>query len=47
MVERGFVAEGGVVVVEHSKRRQWPERLGKLSQASTRRHGDTCVTVYS
>jgi 16S rRNA (guanine966-N2)-methyltransferase len=46
LVEHGFVAEGGVVVIEHSKRRQWPERLGNLSQVSSRRHGDTCVTVY-
>ena len=46
LVEQGLLAEDGVLVVEHSKRRVWPAQLGDRTQVLSRRHGDTCVTVY-
>jgi 16S rRNA (guanine966-N2)-methyltransferase len=46
VVELGLVAPDGIVVVEHSKRHEWPETLAGLQQAASRRYGDTCVTMY-
>jgi 16S rRNA (guanine(966)-N(2))-methyltransferase RsmD len=45
-VERGLLAEDGVVVVEHSKRRPWPDELSGRSLLVSRRYGDTSVTIY-
>jgi 16S rRNA (guanine966-N2)-methyltransferase len=45
VIER-LLAEAGMVVVEHSKRREWPEELGGREKLMTRRYGDTAVTVY-
>lgn len=42
----GLLAEGGTLVVEHSKRRPWPEEVGGRRQVLSRRHGDTRVTIY-
>jgi 16S rRNA G966 N2-methylase RsmD len=46
VVESGLLAEGGTVVVEHSQRREWPATLGGLGQLTSRRYGDTRVTLY-
>jgi 16S rRNA (guanine966-N2)-methyltransferase len=46
VIERGLLAEDGLLVVEHSKRHPWPEELAGLSLLSTRRYGDTCVSFY-
>jgi 16S rRNA G966 N2-methylase RsmD len=46
VVEKGLLAEGGTLVVEHSQRREWPETLGGLDQMDSRRYGDTRVTLY-
>jgi 16S rRNA (guanine966-N2)-methyltransferase len=46
VVEQGLLAEDGIVVVEHSSRREWPETLGGLTQLTSRRYGDTRVTLY-
>jgi 16S rRNA (guanine966-N2)-methyltransferase len=46
VVERGLMAPDGVLVVEHSKRREWPEALGGRRRILSRRHGDTALTVY-
>jgi 16S rRNA (guanine966-N2)-methyltransferase len=46
LIEQGLLAADGVLVVEHSKRRAWPSQLGGRDQVLSRRHGDTCVTVY-
>jgi 16S rRNA (guanine966-N2)-methyltransferase len=46
VIERGLVASDGIVVVEHSKRHEWPETLAGLKQVASRRYGDTCVTIY-
>lgn len=43
---RGLVANGSVVVYEHSKRREPPPSCGPLSATVTRCHGDTCITIY-
>ena len=45
-IEQGFLAPGGILVVEHSKRRSWPEELAGRRQVLSRRHGDTRITVY-
>jgi 16S rRNA (guanine966-N2)-methyltransferase len=44
--ERRLVGEGSVVVYEHEKRRQPPPACGPLAARVTRRHGDTCITIY-
>jgi 16S rRNA (guanine(966)-N(2))-methyltransferase RsmD len=46
VIERGLLADGGIVVVEHSKRHEWPETLGGLTRVDSRRYGDTRVTMY-
>jgi len=46
VVERGLLAPGGTLVVEHSKRRDWPRELGGRPQLLSRRHGDTRITIY-
>lgn len=46
VVASGLLMENGTVVVEHSQRRQWPEALGGLGQLTSRRYGDTRVTLY-
>lgn len=43
---RGLVANGSVVVYEHSKRREPPPGCGPLAAGVTRCHGDTCITIY-
>ncbi len=35
-----------VVVLEHSKRKTPPDALGSLSLATSRRHGDTVISIY-
>lgn len=42
----GFVAPDGLVVLEHSRRAAPPEAIGGLFLVKSRRHGDTCVTIY-
>ena len=46
VVERGLLAEDGVVVVEHSKRHEWPETLATLRKVDMRKYGDTRVSLY-
>jgi 16S rRNA (guanine966-N2)-methyltransferase len=41
-----LTAAGAVVVLEHSKREAPPAIIGALALLKTRRHGDTCVTLY-
>jgi 16S rRNA (guanine966-N2)-methyltransferase len=46
LLEKGLLAEGGTLVVEHSQRKDWPLALGGLEQLTTRRYGDTRITLY-
>jgi 16S rRNA (guanine966-N2)-methyltransferase len=46
VVEKGLLADGGTLVVEHSQRHEWPERLAGLEQLTSRRYGDTRITLY-
>jgi 16S rRNA (guanine(966)-N(2))-methyltransferase RsmD len=46
LLERGLLAPGGMLAVEHSKRREWPEVLSGRRRLLTRRHGDSALTVY-
>jgi 16S rRNA (guanine(966)-N(2))-methyltransferase RsmD len=46
VIEHGLLAEGGTLVVEHSKRRDWPEELAGRPRVFNRRYGDTCVSLY-
>jgi 16S rRNA (guanine966-N2)-methyltransferase len=47
VVEKGLLAEEGTVVVEHSQRKEWPPTLAGLEQVTSRRYGDTRVTIYA
>jgi len=46
VIENGLLAEGGTLVVEHSKRREWPDELAGIPRVFNRRYGDTCVSLY-
>ena len=46
VVAGGLLAAQGVLVVEHSQRKPWPQSLGGRSQVTSRRYGDTRVTLY-
>jgi 16S rRNA (guanine966-N2)-methyltransferase len=46
VIERGLLGPGGILAVEHSKRREWPESLAGRQRLLTRRHGDSAVSVY-
>ncbi len=46
LIERGLLAADGTLIVEHSKRREWPRVLGGREQVLSRRHGDTRITLY-
>ncbi len=46
MVEKGLLVDGGMLVVEHAQRKDWPETLGGLAQLMSRRYGDTRITLY-
>ena len=46
LAERGWVASGGMVVMEHSKREEMEEKIGSLVLESRRRYGDTLVSLY-
>jgi 16S rRNA (guanine966-N2)-methyltransferase len=41
-----LIGEGTVLVLEHSKRQEVPQMLGRLRLQRTRRHGDSCISVY-
>jgi 16S rRNA (guanine966-N2)-methyltransferase len=45
-LEHGLLADGGTLVVEHSQRKQWPATLAGRTQVTSRRYGDTRVTLY-
>ena len=42
-----IVETGTMLVVEHSRRRQLAAGYGELHRAVQRRHGDTCVSIYT
>ena len=46
LIEAGLLGEAATIVVEHSKRREWPEELGGRSRFLTRRYGDTRLSFY-
>jgi 16S rRNA (guanine966-N2)-methyltransferase len=46
VIERGLLARGGTLLVEHSQRKVWPEALAGRKQLTSRRYGDTRVTFY-
>jgi 16S rRNA (guanine(966)-N(2))-methyltransferase RsmD len=46
VLERGLLLPGGTLVVEHSQRKQWPSALAGYTQLTSRRYGDTRITLY-
>ncbi|MDP9351580.1 MAG: 16S rRNA (guanine(966)-N(2))-methyltransferase RsmD [Chloroflexota bacterium] len=44
---RGWLSPGGLLVLGHSSRREFEERLGVLSLEKQRCHGDSCISFYS
>ena len=46
VVTGGLLAEDGILAVEHSQRKPWPQTLGGRTQLASRRYGDTRVTFY-
>jgi 16S rRNA (guanine966-N2)-methyltransferase len=43
----GWLARGGVLALEHSRREDMPDRLGNAVRQDFRRYGDTCISLYS
>lgn len=41
-----FLKRGGYIIVEHSSRVSLLERYGDVTLIKTRRHGDTCISMY-
>lgn len=41
-----LVGQRTVIVLEHSKRKTPPAALGSLTLATSRRHGDTVISIY-
>jgi 16S rRNA (guanine966-N2)-methyltransferase len=46
LIEAGLLAADGTIVVEHSKRREWPDELAGRNKLLARRYGDTALTMY-
>ena len=46
LLERGLLAPQGMLAIEHSKRKEWPEVLSGRRRLLTRRYGDSALTVY-
>ncbi|HEX5369415.1 MAG TPA: 16S rRNA (guanine(966)-N(2))-methyltransferase RsmD [Dehalococcoidia bacterium] len=46
VISRGLLAEDGTLVVEHSQRHVWPQSLAGRAQLTSRRYGDTRLTLY-
>jgi 16S rRNA (guanine966-N2)-methyltransferase len=46
VVSGGLLAEDGILAVEHSQRKPWPQELGGRQQLTSRRYGDTRITIY-
>jgi 16S rRNA (guanine966-N2)-methyltransferase len=46
LIAGGLLADGATIVVEHSKRRDWPASVAGRSQFLTRRYGDSQITFY-
>ena len=44
--ESGLAADGSVVAVEHSRRRDLPHEIDGLTRLRQRRYGETMVTLY-
>lgn len=44
--QRDILKTAGLLVVEHSRRRELEEVYGSLHLAKSRRYGDTCVSIY-
>jgi 16S rRNA (guanine966-N2)-methyltransferase len=46
LLERGLMTDEGLLAVEHSRRREWPELLADRRKVVTRRQGDSVLAVY-
>ncbi len=42
-----LLAPDGTVILEHSRRTETPEAIGRLVRGSVREYGDTCVSLYA
>jgi 16S rRNA (guanine(966)-N(2))-methyltransferase RsmD len=46
LIEAGLLAADGMLSIEHSKRKEWPEELAGRQRLFSRRYGDTMITLY-
>lgn len=46
VITSGLLSPDGILAVEHSQRKPWPQALGGRAQLASRRYGDTRVTLY-
>jgi len=41
-----LLSSDATIVIEHSKRKEWPQQLDTRDQLLSRRYGDTVLTIY-
>lgn len=46
VIAQGLLAQDGILAVEHAQRTIWPDALGDRKQLTSRRYGDTRITLY-
>jgi len=46
LIGSGLLADDATVVIEHSKRKDWPDELGGRKRFATRRYGDAKLSFY-
>jgi 16S rRNA (guanine966-N2)-methyltransferase len=46
VAQQGLLEPGGAIVVEHSRRHDWPQMLDGLQRIFSRRYGDSSVSIY-
>jgi 16S rRNA (guanine966-N2)-methyltransferase len=44
--EMGLLKEGGVVIIEHFHKREFPEAIGSLKMQKRYKYGDTVLSLY-
>lgn len=46
IISRGLVTDGGIIVIEHSKRYAWPDSMAGCRKLTSRQYGDSAITFY-
>jgi len=47
VTNQGLLDREGVLLLEHSKNKQFDERVNDLIKVKQKRYGDTCISFYT